>query len=190
MIKIGLAGLPSSGKTTLARRLSSHFVGANVELVTEYARQYINKYGSIENIWEQIRILKKQLAHEEYVSMVDIMITDAPVFMGFAYANSLRKNNSEKETMLMNDLYKMMNIANTPQRYDVVFYLPPLEDTKQDGTRPSLHFDEIWRRDMHDSIISVFKHVFPPKKFIILQSTSFENRLDEVLSTDIMRLRR
>jgi GTPase SAR1 family protein len=63
-IKIGIVGVPGSGKTTLARALASKCRSIdrlkNVELVSEYARRYISKHGSISSMSEQYRILEKQ----------------------------------------------------------------------------------------------------------------------------------
>jgi nicotinamide riboside kinase len=86
MLRVGICGVPGSGKTSLSRALAVACRGVDqlkhVELVNEYARRYISKHGQIESIFEQYRILEKQLEWEDSVcnDKLDIMITDSPIF--------------------------------------------------------------------------------------------------------------
>jgi nicotinamide riboside kinase len=170
MIKIGMVGLPSTGKTTLSQTLSSSFLGKKVELIKEYARDYINKYGEIKEIWEQIRIANKQLAWENKVpNTVDLLITDGPIFTGWAYASTMRKFNSSKEYMLINDLFKILNKHNNPLRYDIVFYLAEKFKPQSDGTRIDLHLNDNWREKMNYYLINTYE-LFPPKHFIVVDA--------------------
>lgn len=97
MIRVGFIGTPGSGKTSTARALASQCrrIDAlnNVEIVSEYARRYISKHGSIDFLWEQYRILHKQLEWETSVENdnLDLLITDSPIFVGFAYCLDLRE---------------------------------------------------------------------------------------------------
>ena len=88
MIRIGITGVPGSGKTTLARSVASVYRNKlkRAELVSEYARRYISKHGNITFLWEQYRILEKQLEWENSVK-ADILISDSPVHLGFLYAS-------------------------------------------------------------------------------------------------------
>ena len=71
-----------------------------IELVSEYARAYIHKYGSIDSVYDQMRIFNKQLAEEnQFPSTIDVLVTDSPIFLGFGYALELRKENNKKKEM-------------------------------------------------------------------------------------------
>lgn len=61
MIKIGLLGGPSAGKTTLAAKIFTEFKerGLKTELISEFARNYINKYGNFNNVLNQYIIYEK-----------------------------------------------------------------------------------------------------------------------------------
>ena len=95
----------------------------NVELVCEYARRYIAKYGNIESIMEQSRILEKQYEWESNVinNDLDLLITDSPVHMGFLYVMEIRDPNNLKEIInvhgIFNDIFKRMSKINCPPRY-------------------------------------------------------------------------
>ena len=97
MLRVGFSGVPGSGKTSTARLVAAicrRCPGLQrVELLDEYARWSINTYGPTETVWEQVRILNKQLFREDKVpaATTDILLTDSPVFMSFAYALDLRR---------------------------------------------------------------------------------------------------
>ena len=65
MIRVGFTGVPGAGKTSTARALVSKLRSIEgfkrVELVQEYARRYISKHGSMTGLWEQYRIINKQV---------------------------------------------------------------------------------------------------------------------------------
>jgi len=191
-IRVGLTGLPGSGKTTLARGLAANFVGKNVEISQEYARKYINKYGFIKEIWEQQRIMAKQLEWETNIpSDVELFISDSPIQICFAYSQMLRTfdpENFDKENMLLNDMYELINKLNSPSIYDVVFYLPlPFEGAVKkdgeegldDGTREPKNFEIEWQNDMEKSIIATFETVFPSGHFIRIESNNLADRTKE-----------
>jgi nicotinamide riboside kinase len=181
MLKIGIVGVPGAGKTTLSRAIASSCksIGlSHIELVHEYARRYISKHGNIESIFEQYRILEKQLEWEESVcnDKLDIMITDSPVFLGFMYCCDLPKTTS-KEIMFFNDIFKKMVKINYPEsRYDIIFHLSPILKPTEDGIRPEQHFDESWRKSADRMIMSTME-IFKPKSFYVIDDVLLEDRI-------------
>jgi len=186
MIRVGFTGVPGAGKTSTARGLAAYCRGdeklRKIELVHEYARRYIAKYGSIDTVMDQYRVLQKQLDWEDSIpaDSTDVMITDSPVHLGFLYALELRKD-TPKDAVFVNDIFKKMNTLNTPPRYDIIFYLPPKLKPVKDGVRDPLHFDEGWRREADETIRHIFK-LFPPKNFVRVESTDMEDRVEECLT--------
>jgi nicotinamide riboside kinase len=184
MIRVGFIGVPGAGKTTTARALAGSIRQytnlKTVELVAEYARVYIHKYG-IDSIYDQVRILNKQIAEEDrYPDATDIIITDSPIFLGLGYALELREEGNTKHTMVLNDLFKDMNKLNQIPRYDIIFHLPPTNKPMKDGTRAEHHFDDKWRKEADIRLQSVF-HIFPPRKLITLEATSTEDRVKDAI---------
>jgi nicotinamide riboside kinase len=183
MVKIGVVGVPGSGKTTLSRAIAARCRGISslkhVELVQEYARRYLAKHGEVTSILEQYRILEKQLEWEESVcnSKLDIMITDSPLFLGFLYCCELPKSNS-KEVTFFNDVFKKMVKLNYPTpRYDIIFHLNPVLKPVRDGVRAELHFNEQWR-DKADSMIKATMNIFKPVQFFVLGQKGLTPRVN------------
>jgi nicotinamide riboside kinase len=185
-VRIGFCGIPGTGKTSTARALAAMCRKIEkfkrVELVSEYARRYIFKYGSEGiNLTDQYKIMEKQIEWESSIpEETDLIITDSPVHLGFIYALELRKD-SYKDAMYINDIFKRLNKINAPEkRYDVVFYLPPILDPIKDGIRHEAQFTPEWREKADWRIKYVFD-LFPPKHFIELKSTELLDRVDESL---------
>ena len=200
MIRVGFSGTPGSGKTSTARMLAGHCRKIeslrSVELIYEYARRYISKHGSIDNVWEQYRILEKQIEWEQNVenSNLDVLITDCPVFVGFAYTMDLKNKRYDgpvfsyptdiemsKEDMVVSDLFKKMLKINKKRHYDIIFHIPPLLEPVDDGIRPSSNFDPLWREKMDNRLKFVFD-LFPPKKFITVEAEDIHERVDFCIS--------
>ncbi len=184
MLRVGFVGVPGSGKTSTARGLAAFCRRderfRKVELISEYARRFITKYG-IDQLADQFKVLLKQLEWEDVVPQedTDLLITDSPIHLGFMYVLELRKH-TQKDMMYMNDIFKKMNKLNQPQRYDVIFYLPPVIEPVEDGVRDKLHFDPSWREEANRRIINVFD-LFPPKRFITIESTGLMDRVNECI---------
>lgn len=187
MIRIGFTGVPGAGKTSTARALVAQLrkteEWAKVELVQEYARRYISKHGSIDELWEQYRITNKQIEWEESVcnNKLDIMVTDSPVFLGFLYANELPRKTT-KDVMLFNDIFKMMTKLNFPYpRYTNIFHLSPTGLPVDDGIRASHQFDPKWRAEADAQILTLFK-IFNPDQFIVLNEQTLEERVKRCIN--------
>lgn len=187
MLRIGFVGVPGCGKTSTARGLAAFCRGheklRKIELTAEYARRFITKYGHIDRVSDQYRIMQKQVEWEDTVPKdeTDVIITDSPVHLGFLYALDLRRLDDKKDVMYINDIFKALNKLNCPQRYDIIFHLHPILKPVKDGVRPELHFDEKWRNEADIKIQCIFKLLFPPKQFISLESVELEDRVKECI---------
>jgi nicotinamide riboside kinase len=185
MLRIGFTGVPGAGKTSTARALAA-FCRRNeklkrVELIAEYARRYLAKYGVIDHLADQYKIMEKQLEWEDQVpkEKTDLIITDSPVHLGWLYV--LEYGTSEKkDVMYSNDIFKKLNKSNYPTRYDIVFHLPPVIKPVEDGVRPPEHFDASWRNEADSIIRFIFKQ-FKPKQFIEITSVDMMDRIDECM---------
>lgn len=185
MKRIGFVGVPGSGKSAVARGVAASAYNriGKVELVGEYARRFLTKYGAVTDVFDQFRILQKQLEWEDIVpeKEIDVSITESPIHMGFLYVMEMRNPDDEKDTMYVNDIFKIMNKVNCPTRYDVIFHLPPLWLPSHDGVRPDNQFEENWRIESDSRIQFIFK-LFPPKHFVTIQGTTLDARIEECLS--------
>lgn len=184
MLRIGFVGIPGSGKTSTARGVAAFCRGheklRKIELIAEYARKFITEYENIDSVSEQYIVMEKQIKWEDTIpkNETDLVITDSPVHLGFLYALDLRRFDNSKDTMYMNDIFERLNKLNCPQRYDIVFHLPPILKPVKDGVRPDLHFDDDWREDADMKIKFIF-NLFPPKQFVTLKSVKLEDRVNE-----------
>lgn len=140
MKRIGFVGVPGSGKTSTARALSAFCRKTefkNIELISEYARSFIANYGNAFTIADQLRVTEKQIEMEDTVpSITDLLITDSPIFLGFLYAMEYRNINNIKDVMYVNDLFNKLSTLNINNRYDIVFFLPPILEPIRDSVRP------------------------------------------------------
>lgn len=136
---IGFAGVPSCGKTTLARLVAGHSKehGFQTEIVPEYAREYIERFGRIEEAWEQLVVFLAQNRRENEVLATtkrDLVIIETPGIIGYAYARLLAAAGDEKGRNVLGTLGELIATGNHP---DMVFYLPPQDAGSffKDGVR-------------------------------------------------------
>jgi len=185
MIRVGFTGVPGSGKTSTARALAAFCRKNNklkrVELISEYARRYLTKYGPIDHLSDQYKIMEKQLEWESQVPTdeTDLIITDSPVHLSWLYVLEFGLKR-QKDVMYANDIFKKLNKSNFPRRYDIVFHLPPKIAPVKDGVRPDLHFDPVWRNEADAVIKFIFKQ-FKPVKFVSLDSVEIIERVNECM---------
>lgn len=186
MIRVGFSGVPGAGKTSLARTVAAacrRIPGLNnVELIAEYARRYITKHKSIDEIWEQYRILKKQIEWEDAASKdIDILFTDSPIYLCFVYGHCLALN-GKKDLMVLNDLFSKISKLNYPSRYDIIFHIPPREEIKpvNDGVRGEYQFDDNWRIEFDKKLFAA-TYFFPPNKLVTIETVGLEQRENECI---------
>lgn len=88
--RISVSGGPSSGKTTIAQRISLDLnikYGANSTHVIEYATSFIQKTGRIPTLEDQIWLYVKQKEREEQAGKTsDTVISDSPLWLQYIYA--------------------------------------------------------------------------------------------------------
>lgn len=168
-LKIGFTGVPGSGKTTLCTKLAGvarDSLGTKVvSQVNEYARRYISKYGPPTALWEQVRILQKQIEWETSCSNSDLIVCDSPTPLGFLYSVELRNPVNRKDSILMTDLFSMLQKFTYEQPYDIIFHLPPILTPVKDGVRLDHQFDINWREQSNAKIKYILE-IFPPKELI------------------------
>lgn len=183
MIKIGFSGIPSTGKTVLARAVAGNLWRytkyTKIELVSEYARTHIANYG-LDTVADQLLILDKQLEKEELVaSNTDVLITDSPIFLGFAYALLMRRMGNSKDRAVINALFERLSKLNEYYRYDAIFHINPSITYTDDGVRPVEHGQLAWR-DSTETLIRSTYTIFPPKELIFVKATDLEERIKVV----------
>lgn len=135
--RIALLGGPSSGKSTLAAALFSTMkeIGINADLVQEYAREHINKYGAPENVLTQFLIYKKQREKEDILpKQVEYIITDSPTILSYVYGLYYYDPKSKDHRIMLADMYYEMMLDGF-SRYQYVFFLEATRPYKLDGTR-------------------------------------------------------
>jgi len=134
-LRIGLVGAPGASKSTSAADVFVHCkrTGITVELVSEVAREEINKGWKIKSIAEQFLINQKQREKEDIIPKeIQVMITDSPAFLTYYYALWNAECPSD-ENLIMTHLYS--EFLKDLKRYDHVIYLNRVKPYVKDGTR-------------------------------------------------------
>jgi nicotinamide riboside kinase len=137
MKRIAMAGAQDTGKTTIAKELSSRFKtrGYITDYIEESARLYISRWGEpIDSVSSQLFILDKQIEREAYISpKCELSFTDSPLFLSVAYSLLAKpKMISQKERDIYISAYeKILKYGN----YDYVFFLTPFREPIDDGIR-------------------------------------------------------
>lgn len=150
MIRIAIAGAPSSGKSSLCRSLVNRLATNGkyvVHHVTEYARDYINSCkmdGTYQqNLSDQMIFLDRQSELEMSVPGGDFMVTDGPVFMGLPHSllKTSRKSIANcKRLAYLWDVYYNYESVFVKDPYDLVVFLPT-KRVQKDGCRSSTDED-------------------------------------------------
>ena len=172
IMRIGIAGAQSVGKTTLLNALRSEPEFKDYEICNEVTRR-VNSYGLPIN--EEGNDITQRLIMQEHivnVFMYDNMITDRTVLDGFVYSSYLLTGQKINANTY---LYADRIFERVINYYDLLFYIPPEFDIKDDGVRS---MDIKFR----DDIANLFEYIINERMVptIHLQGTVRE-RVGQVL---------
>ena len=136
-ITIGICGAPSSGKTTVSQLLRwkiQEVAPVSREVPREYARHYMEKYGPIENIHQQLLIYDGQTKLEKQIrNTYDMTISDSPRFLSYIYSKSFYNYKNKHERASLVRIYELA--LESLEDYDAIYLLPPSKNIEQDGIR-------------------------------------------------------
>lgn len=145
MKRIALAGAQDTGKTTIAKELSSRFKarGYLTDYIDESARLYISRWGEpIDQLADQLFILDKQIERESYTSPnCELFFTDAPLFLSMTYFMLFQFKNfsTQKDRDIYISIYEKILKHS---KYDYIFYLVPFRTPIEDGIRSKYLIDK------------------------------------------------
>lgn len=122
-MKIALTGIPSVGKTTLARNLTN-VIDSNY--IPEVARMYIKNIGRPLQPGDQYMIAKLQNELENELTRPNkLTVCDSPVYISAAYDTVYNKGK---------DVDKILKLADQ-QQYDIIFNIVDSPKYVKDGVR-------------------------------------------------------
>ena len=135
--RIAFAGAQDTGKTTIAKELSSRFKTRNyiTEYIDEAARFYVGRWRQpIMGVADQLFLIDKQLDKEQAIApKCQIVFYDSPLFLGYAY--TLLNWNDIKTVRDIDMLVHIYEKILINGRYDLIFYLKPFRVPVDDGIR-------------------------------------------------------
>lgn len=186
IVFIGSAG---SGKSTLVTDVITRLKkkGVNAEHVPEMIRYDIQQNGPMESIWEQYRTLNNQRLFEDSVpDNVDFSVIDSGCLTPFFYACLYTSTASERERLVLADMFKYLINDIYKGRYDYIFFLPArltrketgLKNITDDGTR--YQSDE--ELDALDEHMTLFFTKIIKSPSIYELDCSLDDRADKVLA--------
>lgn len=165
--KIVILGPESTGKSVLARKVSEEF---NLNLVTEYGREFYENLGDRELAYEDLStIASNHLMLEESISEQEdsssVIICDTNLITTESFGK-----------ILYGKCPKWIEIYNKNVLYDLCILLRPDVKFIQDGTR-----NETLDREKHYKIIYDRLNEVG-QKFIVISGNSYEERTREVFN--------
>jgi len=176
---IGFVGAPSTGKTTLARAVANTMglQGLSVEFVAEYARNYLQRFGSIGECWEQLLIFDTQMRREDDAirTGADIVIAETPTFTGYAYG-MLAGGIGLKAREAMHTLHRWV-VERLPL-YNQVYYIPMEIGMQSDGVRQETKTE---RSRLDRMLLATLELWVPTYKTV---KGTVEDRMDTVMAAE------
>lgn len=158
--KIGFAGAPSSGKSTLCRSLVNKLsigYGISAEQITEYARTYIARY-DVPEWYIQPLIEWGQDRREQDAEDSVVMVTDSPRFLPYMYLMFNHKAPLDATCVYMyGKLYKAA-LAATMTYTDLI--LLKQQEIKNDGIRYQTNGDATILLDWMETFLNQHKFSF------------------------------
>lgn len=134
---ITLIGAPASGKSTIATSVHTELKkkGKNSIFISEVATDFIAEYGIPNTPQDQLVIFYKQTMRENmFIGSKDYVVCDSSGILNYFYFRGLFGNKlSNKDIATINHLQK--EILKTINKWDYVFYVPPILDNVEDGIR-------------------------------------------------------
>jgi len=141
-IRIAISGGPGSGKTSLARQLTTKLYnekGINTKHIEEYARLYIdecNFHGQFSpELSDQQLIFAKQVEREMAVpENVRFSISDSPLFLPLIFTFNLITPTLYQDRTVYLHLYNEF-LAKYTSHYNYIFFVSREKPYLKDGTR-------------------------------------------------------
>lgn len=158
---IGFLGGPCTGKTTLAQGVYDALRGAGIETAwaTEFAGEDIERHGPPDaafSIYEQFRFSLLQRRKEEVaLASSDVVVTDAPLLLGYAYPLLDRDESlSGRQQQMLPDLACLF--AEDATRYDILYLLKRETTYEDNGVRyhtfeQAINFDTMLHQMLDDA---------------------------------------
>jgi len=136
-------GAPAAGKSSCAAEAFARLRddGHPVELVSEFAREFISANGGINHAYEQVYLAREQRRREEILARnpKTIVLSDSPFLINHVYCGLLtgkqgRKKSPEGTALMMQTLYT--EFLDALRVYDLIFFVEkPETGTQSDGIR-------------------------------------------------------
>ena len=150
LVRIAFAGAQDTGKTTVAKEMSSRFKARNfiTDYVDEAVRYYIGKWKQpMMSLADQLFMLDKQIEREQAIApMCQLAFFDSPLFLGYAYTLlNWPEVKTSKDIDILMHIYEKILING---HYDVIFYLKPFRVPVEDGIRTKTLIDQNSKIDL------------------------------------------
>lgn len=176
-ISISMIGSPGSGKTTLAAQVNAFLKerGKNSVFIEEYAVEFISKYGIPNKLEHQITIFNKQLSKElMFNGKRNFIVSDSASWTSYVYGRQYVKlPMDQKDIGSLTYLYE--EVQKTLNFWDYVFFVPVIEDYKNDNVRYNSKEESIKISNQLKTWLEI-ENV----PFIDLSQIKLEDRLDFV----------